>query len=457
MIKEINFESIAKKYKHAVAAKYRPLKPEEISLITFGKIFVSKKIDGELWLAHIDNDGAILFAKGGRFIKEGSIIESLKGCLPINIKNLIVAGELYVQNDSRERVGDVAKCISEKDFNNLSFAIFDLIKIEGKLLPLNYEKRLQEMQSIFNHQKDKIKVIETKEFSDKNSLKDFYEKSVIKENAEGIIIRTESEITYKVKPSISIDALVVGFTNKVNEPEKVRSVLLGLKRRDKSIQLIGACGNLSDSLKEDLYKKFGDIECESKFRHSSSDGNLYRFVKPEVVLEVKCTEIQSEDSNAKSIRRMVLEFKNNIWEPLALVDSVSLIHPVILRERFDKDSDETDIRISQIESFLDSRHIEKKIKQIKLPKSILIDRKVWTKEGKKGISIRKIITLKTSKSEIWDGWPEWIIFYSDFSLGRKIPLERKLKTALDKEEAKDIANKLIESTIKKGWIIRNRF
>ena len=77
--------------------------------------------------------------------------------------------------------------------------------------------------------------------------------------------------------------------------------------------------------------------------------------------------------------------------------------------------------------------------------------------GKKGISIRKIITLKTSKSEIWDGWPEWIIFYSDFSSGRKIPLERKLKTAQNKEEAKDIANKLIESTIKKGWIIRNRF
>ena len=34
--------------------KYRPLKPEEISLIPSGKIFVSKKIDGELWLAHIN-------------------------------------------------------------------------------------------------------------------------------------------------------------------------------------------------------------------------------------------------------------------------------------------------------------------------------------------------------------------------------------------------------------------
>ena len=82
MKEEINFELIAKQYKCAVAAKYRPLKPEEISLIPSGKIFVSKKIDGELWLAHVNQNGATLFAKGGRFMKEGIIIESLKGCLP---------------------------------------------------------------------------------------------------------------------------------------------------------------------------------------------------------------------------------------------------------------------------------------------------------------------------------------------------------------------------------------
>ena len=52
--------------------------------------------------------------------------------MPNNVENLIVAGELYVQKDFRERVGDVAKAISENDFKNLSFAIFDLIKIEGK-------------------------------------------------------------------------------------------------------------------------------------------------------------------------------------------------------------------------------------------------------------------------------------------------------------------------------------
>lgn len=454
MKEDINFESIAKQYKCAVAAKYRPLKPEEISLIPSGKIFVSKKIDGELWLAHINENGAKLFSKGGRFIKEGIIIESLKGCLPNYIEYLIVAGELYFQKDSRERVGDVAKAISEKDFNNLSFAIFDLVKMEGKLLPLNYEQRLEELQSIFK-QKNNLKVVETKEISDKNNLKDFYEKSVKIENAEGIIIRTGSEITYKVKPSISIDAIVVGFTTRVNEPEKVRSFLLGLKRDDKSIQLIGACGNLSDSLKEELYRKLKDIECASKFRHSSSDGNLYRFVKPEMVLEVKCTEIQSEDSNANNIRRMVLNFKNDIWEPLALTDCVSLIHPVILRERLDKNSDAIDVRISQIESYLDSKKIKEKIKQIELPKSKIYDRKVWTKDGKNGISIRKIITLKTSKSQIWDGWPEWIVFYSDFSQGRKSPLDRKLKTARNKEEAKEIANKFIESNIKKGWEIKN--
>ncbi len=451
----INLESIAKKYKSTVASKYRPLKPEEIISITSGKNFVSKKIDGELWMAHIDEEGATLFSKGGRFIKEGAIIESLKGCLPHNVKNLILAGELFVKKDFRERVGDVAKAISVKDFKNLYFVIFDLVKIEGKLLPLIYEKRLEEIQSIFKQSRKNIEVIETKEISDKNAVKDFYEKSVKRENAEGIIIRTASEITYKVKPSVSIDALVVGFTNKVNELGKVRSVLLGLKRKDDSVQLIGACGNFLGSLREDLYKKLVPIECESKFRHSSSDGNLYRFVRPEMVLEIKSTEIQSEDSNSNSIKRMVLDFKNNIWQPIALTNCISLIHPVIVRERHDKLSDNTDVRISQIESFLDSKLIEEKIKQIDLPKSKLIERKVWTKEGKSGISIRKIITLKTSKSEIWDGWPEWIVFYSDYSSGRKSPLDKKLKTAQSREEANKIANNLIEANIKKGWVIKD--
>ncbi len=455
MKEEINFESIAKQYKCSVAAKYRALKPEEINSLTIGKTFVSKKIDGELWLAHIDKSGAILFAKGGRLIKEGKIIESLKGCLPDNVRSLIVAGELYVQKDSRERVGDVAKAISEKDFNILYFAIFDIVKIEGKLFPLNYEKRLEEIQSIFKETKNNLKVIETKEFADTNSIHDFYEKSVKKENSEGIIIRTASEITYKVKPSITIDALIVGFTNKVNESEKVRSVLLGLKRKDDTVQLIGACGNFLGSLREELYKKLVSIECNSKFRHSSSEGNLYRFVKPEIVLEIKSTEIQSEDSNANSIRRMVLDFNDNIWHPLSLTDCVSLIHPVIIRERQDKLSDKSDVRISQIESFLDSKKIEEKIKQIELPKSEIIKRKVWTKEGKNGISIRKIIILKSCKSEVWDGWPEWIIFYSDYSSGRKSPLDRKLKTALSKEEANKIESNLIEANIKKGWVLKN--
>ena len=103
MTEVINFESIAKNYKCAVAAKYRPLKPGEISSLPQGDIYVSKKIDGELWLAYIDKEGAKLFAKGGRFINEGDIIESLKGSLPKNIDSLILAGELYVQNNKRER------------------------------------------------------------------------------------------------------------------------------------------------------------------------------------------------------------------------------------------------------------------------------------------------------------------------------------------------------------------
>ena len=101
-----------------------------------------------------------------------------------------------------------------------------------------------------------------------------------------------------------------------------------------------------------------------------------------MVLEIKSTEIQSEDSNSNSIKRMVLDFKNNIWQPIALTNCISLIHPVIVRERHDKLSDNTEVRISQIESFLDSKLIEEKIKQIDLPKKIFTREKFGQKKVK---------------------------------------------------------------------------
>ena len=92
-------------------------------------------------------------------------------------------------------------------------------------------------------------------------------------------------------------------------------------------------------------------------------------------------------------------------DPNALIEKISdlstsiylgsLIHPVVLKERYEKLPDKTDVRITQIENFMDSNEIKEKIKSIKLPKSKIINKKVWTKDGKKGISIRKIIILKT--------------------------------------------------------------
>ena len=104
---------------------------------------------------------------------------------------------------------------------------------------------------------------------------------------------------------------------------------------------------------------------------------------------------------------------------------------------------------------MDSNQTEEKVQKLLLPNSKIVDRKVWTKEGKNGKSIRKIITLQTFKSKIWSGWPEWIVFYSDDSSGRKSPLDRKLKTALSMEEANKIETNLIEANIKKGWVLKD--
>jgi hypothetical protein len=78
-------------------------------------------------------------------------------------------------------------------------------------------------------------------------------------------------------------------------------------------------------------------------------------------------------------------------------------------------------------------------------------RQVWTKAGKGGIAVRKLVVWKSGKEEAWPGWPAWLVHFTDYSPDRKSPLERTLRSALNEAEAMLIADALIVENIKKGW------
>ena len=65
------------RYRRTIASRYRALKAEELSEVPDGSMWISPKIDGELWFAVIEDRKATLLASGGRVLDRGPLVEEL--------------------------------------------------------------------------------------------------------------------------------------------------------------------------------------------------------------------------------------------------------------------------------------------------------------------------------------------------------------------------------------------
>jgi hypothetical protein len=84
----------------------------------------------------------------------------------------------------------------------------------------------------------------------------------------------------------------------------------------------------------------------------------------------------------------------------------------------------------------------------------VLRRQVWIKEGKDKVDVRKLVVWKTNK-ESDPLYPAFVVHWTDFSAGRKVPLAREVKLAATEKDALQIADSMIEENIKKGWVEKN--
>jgi len=292
----------------------------------------------------------------------------------------------------------------------------------------------------------------TEDMADPTGLAEFVAEWVTSGKAEGLVVRSSSGEIFKVKPSFTLDTVVCGFTTRASEPDQARSLLMGLVRPDGAVLLVGSGGNMpGEKVRREVLKTLLDHECESRFRHASPDGSIYRFVRPEVVVEVTCSDLQFEDSTGDFIRKWVIRHEEETWHPVIDANSVSLIHPVISRIRSDKLADGLDARVSQLEERVIATAFSERIAPRMLPQSTIVRREVWTKGTKTGTAVRKLLVLRTAKEAQWPGWPAWVVHFTDYSPDRKTPLERTFRTALTENDAMAVAAEMVTENIKKGW------
>lgn len=447
-------------YRRRVAGAYRSVKPGEIASAIFGGPFhVSPKVDGELWFLVLEAGEATLVSNNGKAISgDIPLLVEVRPAAGKVAGRVVLAGELFAASagKGRPRVGDVASALAggaKAPVEKLGFVAFDLV--EG-LLPdapqfAPYAQRLGAISELLGAGK-RAKPIKTDSIESAAELPALFADLVEGGKAEGLVVRSSLGAIYKVKPEFTIDVVIMGYTARTEDPAAVRTLLLGLTREDGRIQIVGHCGNLGgDAERRDLMSRLKPLDCPSSFRCPSRSGDIFTFVKPQVVAEINVTDVQPESSDGQPIRTMVLDHGENGWKALSPMPAASPLHPVLVRIREDKTPGPVDTRFAQILERCIVDQAAGGAQEVFLPASEIRRREVWTKTTKGKVAVRKLVAWKTNKEQLDPSYPAFVIHWTDYSAGRGTPLDREVRTAPTPELMEEIAAKLIEDNIKKGW------
>jgi len=379
-------------YKRNVAGSYQGLAPGDITtMLPPGPYIVSEKVDGETWFLTFDGESSTLLSPSGKTIAGIPLTVEAGGAL--DGWTGLLAGELYAEStNGRPRVFDLHAAMgggTNAQVERLRFAAFDILNDGGADAPsLSYETRVQRLGTLLTDG-GHVHSATFKTAADAAEVAALFERIVTQGGAEGIVVHVSGGRTYKVKPEITVDAAVVGFGA---GDSGVYELLLALLKPDGMYQLVGRVRTgWSHSKKRELAAHLPRLECTSAFRSVTDHGTLCRWVKPELVVEVKCNDLLVANSRDEAIRRMAMTYSDDDgWLPLGPAAAVSMINSVFLRVREDKQPLRPDIRFEQISDLVPVRETTGPT-LADLPASELVRREVYTKPTAAGPAVRKLV------------------------------------------------------------------
>ena len=437
-------------YKKNVAGKFVLVEGAKLKQRIDGQRFaVTRKIDGHMQV--------VFFVDGNVFMLNASGKERASGlnCLDVfaeavkaaGLKQAIIAAELYLPREGgRPRCGDVQAALADKR-DQLALAPFDIIELDGEAWKAkNYADTHNKLCTIF--QNEQVKPVQMRNASSNDEVQQIYEEWVEGEGAEGLVVHSESPIVWKVKERHTIDAAVIGYTT---ADRGIRDLMFAVRRPDGLFQMfvLGSTG-LKDEERADIAKRLSDKHVESQYVLSDSRGIAYQMVKPELVFEISVLELVARGNDDKIKMNPLLKYDQEAgWLMEGTTPGVSALGITIDQERTDKQSNEIDVRISQLTDICPFEEPDANSQQ-PTAKSQLLERHVYKKVSGEKVMLHKFLLWKTNKEQS-GRYPAYIIYHTDFSSSRKEMIKRDMLYSNDEQQIRDLLAAEIADNIKKGW------
>ena len=441
---------LAKEYKRKTASRYLPVSSEEITtkIIESEEYSVSKKYDGHLYLLYFDGKKSILYNHGGRQLADLGLLEEANDLLKGKCKEVVLAGELFLHKEGeRSRSFDLTSALDD-NHKDIQYKVFDILTLDGEEKGFNIKEldtKLKELLKTGSY----VNAIETSFVESRKDIESLFQDIVVKENEEGIVVQSDNGPTYKIKPLITLDAVVVGFSEGEGSREnKLKELLLALKISENEYLTIAKVGNgFTDEQRDSIFKELEKQKVDSDYVEVSSSNIAFTMVKPIKVVEFSCLDVYKENSKG-CIKKMSLTFENESYSAVFKKPSVSVTAGVFLFFRDDKKVNTEDVGISQITKIISLETNEKSNSELK--ESKLLHREVYVKESKEIKKVRKFVVWKTNKEES-NEFPAFVYHYTDYSPARKDPLKKEIKVSENQKQIEEVLKSELEDNVKKGW------
>ena len=441
---------IAKEYKRKTASRYLPVSSEEITtkIIESDEYSVSKKYDGHLYLLYFDGEQSTLFNHGGRQITDLELLKESDKLLKGKCKDVVLAGELYLHKEGeRSRSFDLASALDD-NHKDIQFKVFDILILDREEKDYKIKELNDKLSELLKGGKS-ISAIENSFVESRKDIDSLFQDIVVKGSEEGIVVQSDNGPTYKIKPLITLDAVVVGFSEgEGSRTNKLKEVLLALQVSENEYLTIAKIGSgFTDEQRDSIFKELEQQKVDSDYVEVSSSNIAFTMVKPTKVVEFSCLDVYNENSKGV-IKKMSLTFDKDSYSTMYKKPSVSITAGVFLSFRKDKKVNTEDVGLSQITKILPLETNSESVSELK--ESKLLHREVYVKESKGIKKVRKFVVWKTNKEESKE-FPAFVYHYTDYSPGRKDPLKKEIKVSENLKQIEDILKLELEDNVKKGW------
>jgi len=273
---------------------------------------------------------------------------------------------------------------------------------------------------------------------------------------EGLVIRRlDRPEVCKLKPRLTIDAAVVGYVEgEFEDKYGMLSLLTALSYPGANsngnagtplqLQSIGRVGSgFNDQDRLDWLGRLASMRLDAPLAMSDSDGRPVRFVRPGCVVELEAEDVLPTDEESGG--QQVFAWNNSRWSFAGLAACPRLLLPTFGRLRADKEFSPQSVRLAQLTRReiaapeLINRH---------LPALEILRREVYAKEMKGALAVRKLVAGRRPATA---GAFPYVIFWTDYSAGRKTPLEVTTLFAHTEARAEALIQKLLAENVTKGF------